>query len=177
MPKKKTTIIAVFLISLILVCLTLTGCPQHNSLLYGARVTGDGNGGAIAVYEATSGGNIYVQKISADGKIAWGENGVLIGNSGSQTYSYFSFNIIYDGAGGAIVVWPDSSQNKFQPISHLTRIGAEGNILWQRDLSYFNELLSDGSGGAIICYDDTLSTNSDNKNLVIVKIDSSGNYP
>ena len=177
MPKKKTTIIAVFLISVFLVCLTMTGCPQHNSLLYGSKVTGDGNGYAIAVYEATSGGNIYVQKISADGKTAWGENGVLLGNSGSQAYSYFSFNIIYDGAGGAIVVWPDSLQNKFQPTSHLTRIGAEGNILWQRDFSYFNELLSDGSGGAIICYDNPLSTNSDNKDLIIVKIDSSGAYP
>jgi type IV secretory pathway TrbL component len=72
MPKKKTTIIAVFLISLILVCLMMTGCPQHNDSLYGAKVTGDGNGGAIAVYEATNGGNIYVQKISADGKTAWG---------------------------------------------------------------------------------------------------------
>ena len=86
----------------------MTGCPQHNDSLYGVRVTGDGNGGAIAVYEATNGGNIYAQKISADGKTVWGENGVLLGNSGSQTYSYFSFNIIYDGAGGAIVAWPDS---------------------------------------------------------------------
>lgn len=162
---------------ILLVPLLLTGCPQHNDSLYGAKVAGDGNGGAIAVYEATNGGNIYVQKISSDGKTVWGENGVLLGNSGCQTYSYFSFNIIYDGAGGAIVVWPDSSQNKLRPTSHLTRIGTEGNVLWQRDFSYFNQLVSDGSDGAIICYDNPLSTNSDNKDLIIVKIDSNGDYP
>jgi hypothetical protein len=155
----------------------MTGCPQHTDSLYGVRVAGDGNGGAIAVYEATNGGNIYAQKISADGKNVWGENGVLLGNSGSQTYSYFSFNIIHDGAGGAIVAWPDSSQNKLQPTSHVTRISAEGNVLWQRDFSYFNQLVSDGSGGAIICDDNPLSTNSDNKDLIIVKIDSNGDYP
>jgi len=29
----------------------MTGCPQHNDSLYGAKITGDGDGGAIAVYE------------------------------------------------------------------------------------------------------------------------------
>ena len=173
--KRLLLIIAAAII--LLVPLFFTGCPQHNDSLYGVRVTGDGNGGAIAVYEATNGGNIYAQKISADGKTVWGENGVLLGNSGSQTYSYFSFNIIYDGAGGAIVAWPDSSQNKLRPTSHVTRIGAEGNTLWQRDFSYFNQLVSDGSGGAIICYDNPLSTNGDNKDLITVKIDSNGDYP
>ena len=162
---------------ILLIPIFLTGCPQHNEQLYGARVTSDGNGSAFIVYEATNGENMYVQKISADGKTVWGEKGVLLGNSGSQAYSFFSFNIIYDNAGGAIVVWPDSSQDKLRPTSHLTRIDAQGNVIWQHDFSYFNQLLSDGSGGAIICYDDPLSTNSDNKDLIIVKIDSDGNYP
>ena len=175
MNKKIMLIITAGII--LLIPIFLTGCPQHNEQLYGARVTSDGNGSAFIVYEATNGENMYVQKISADGKTVWGEKGVLLGNSGSQAYSFFSFNIIYDAAGGAIVVWPDSSQDKFQPISHLSRISAEGNLLWQHDFSYFNQLLSDGSGGAIICYDDPLSTNSDDKDLIIVKIDSNGNSP
>ena len=177
MNKKILLIIAAGII--LLVPLFLTGCPKHSDVLYGAKVTGDGSGGAFAVYEDTNSGNTYVQKISAEGKSLWGEQGVLLGSNGSQTHGLSSFDIIYDDTGGAIAVWPGSSRDNFQAASHLTRIGTEGNVLWQRDFSYIDQLLSDGSGGAIICYDQPSSTNmtGEDKDLVIVKIDSDGNYP
>ena len=176
MNKKKTLIIASVLIMLVPILLLMTGCPQHIDSLFGLKVTGDGNGGAIAVYEDTLGGNIYAQKISADGQSLWGEKGTLLGSSGSKTsYVYAYLNIISDDAGGAIIVWPDASQNKYQYTYHLTRIGIGGKMLWQRDFSYFNQMVSDGTGGAIIAY--YSSTNSEEKNLTIVKIDTQGNYP
>jgi hypothetical protein len=39
--------------------------------LFGLKLTGDGAGGAITLYEDKLGGNIYAQKISPDGKAAW----------------------------------------------------------------------------------------------------------
>ena len=60
-----TVILAIFI--LVMPVLLMTACPLHNNSFYGARVTGDGSGGAVAIYEDISGGNIYVQNISSDG--------------------------------------------------------------------------------------------------------------
>ena len=64
MRKRTIPVIAAIFI-LVVPVLLMTGCPLHNDSFYGARVTGDGSGGAVAVYEDISGGNIYVHKISA----------------------------------------------------------------------------------------------------------------
>jgi limonene-1,2-epoxide hydrolase len=180
MMRKRTIPVIAAIFILVVPVILMTGCPLHNDSFYGARVTGDGSGGAVAVYEDISGGNIYVQKISADGKTVWGERGVFLGNTGSQVYSYFSFDIVYDGAGGAIVVRPDSSQNKIQFTYHISRINADGKVIWQRDFGYFKKMVSDGSGGVIVCCNNPSGQNiasSDSQNLVVVKIDSEGNYP
>ena len=50
---------------------------------YGPKVTSDGSGGAIVAYEDIKRGNqhdFYVQKISPEGDILWGDKGVLIGS-------------------------------------------------------------------------------------------------
>ncbi len=150
MSKRRVLGIVILVTLAITALLVLTGCPQHIDSLYGLKVAGDGAGGAIAIYEDALGGNIFAQKISPDGKTLWGEKGVLLGsNPGSRSYIYFSLNIVTDGSGGAIVAWPDSSQNQYRPTSHVARLDAEGKMLWQRDFIYFNQLISDGSGGAI----------------------------
>jgi limonene-1,2-epoxide hydrolase len=180
MMRKRTITVILAIFILVMPVLLMTACPLHNNSFYGARVTGDGSGGAVAIYEDISGGNIYVQKISADGKTVWGERGVLLGNTGSQVYSYFSSDIVYDGAGGAIVVRPDSSQNKLQFTYHVSRINADGKVTWQRDFGYFKKMVSDGSGGVIVCCNNPSgqnTANSDGQNLAVVKIDSEGNYP
>ena len=71
--------------------------------MYGLKVTDDGNGGAIAVYEDTLGGHIYAQRIDSEGKTLCGGKGVLLGGSWSKSYSFFNLNIASDGSGGAKV--------------------------------------------------------------------------
>ncbi len=164
---------------LILLPLILTGCPFHIDSLYGVKATGDGAGGAIALYEDGLGGSIYAQKISPEGQAMWGEKGVLLGSSNSKSYSFFSFNIVSDGSGGAIIAWPDSSQNQYRPTSHLVRLDNKGEKSWQRDFIYFDKLISDGDGGAILAFDYSIGTvyTGNESDLGLVKIDSQGNYP
>ncbi len=78
MSIKKVIGISVAVIIVILVGLLVRSYQLHTDSLYGFKVTGDGAGGAIAVYEDTLGGNIYAQKISAEGKLMWGEGGLRL---------------------------------------------------------------------------------------------------
>jgi hypothetical protein len=179
MNKKKMLGVVAFIILIIPALLMLTGCPQHIDSLYGLKVTGDGTGGSIALYEDKLGGAIYAQRIDSEGKTLWGEQGVLLGSSASESYSFFNFNIASDGSGGAIVAWPGPSQNQSRPTSHLARIDADGKVLWQRDFIHFYQLVSDGSGGAIIAFDysDGIDIIGDEeKDLTLLRIDAQGNY-
>ncbi|MBK0384266.1 T9SS type A sorting domain-containing protein [Pedobacter sp. SD-b] len=74
---------------------------------------------------ATTGNDIYIQKINNDGTLPWGTEKVVCNAIGSQT----NMNLISDGAGGAIVVWEDpvtSSTNKDIYGQHITASGATG---------------------------------------------------
>lgn len=173
--------ISIAVIIIILGGLLFRSCQLHTDSLYGVRVTGDGSGGATAVYEDTKTKSIYAQKISPDGNILWGERGILLGGNQEQSYSYSGLNIVSDGSDGAIVVWPpDPSKEQLRPASHLARLDAEGKILWQHDFIYFDKLISDGAGGAIIIFDyprGGVSIPGDqNSDISLVKVDSQGNY-
>jgi hypothetical protein len=180
MNNNKIIGILAFITLIIAAMLLLTGCPFHIDSLYGLKVAGDGNGGAFAIYEDKLGGDIYAQKISPDGEKVWGQKGVLLGGSNSRSYSYFDLNIISDSSGGAIVSWPDSSQDQFRPTSHVARLDSQGSLVWQRDFVYFSQLISDGEGGVIIAFDysigDIVVPGSEVDNLLLVKIDSQGSY-
>ncbi len=180
MSKKIILVIAALIVLVISCSLLLTGCPWQQASLYGIKVVGDSNGGAFAVYENELGGLIYAQKISPDGEAMWGEQGVLLGSSNSKAYSFFNFEIISDGSGGAIVAWPEYPE-KLHPSSYLARIDAEGNTVWQRGFVYFNQMISDSSGGAIIAFDYNIGgadiTGNDQKDLLLVRVDAKGDYP
>ena len=63
----------------------------------------DGSGGVIVVWEDWRSGNqdIYAQKVSADGKVVWKQNGIaVITDEGDQ----YDPTLISDGKGGAIIV-------------------------------------------------------------------------
>jgi len=75
-----------------------TGCSclLPSPTPYGPRVTGDGTGGTIAVYEVHKGLNqraFYAQKISPEGDVLWGENGVLVGSGYKNWDSFFDLHI------------------------------------------------------------------------------------
>jgi hypothetical protein len=179
MSKKKILGLSALVILVIPFLLLLTGCPHVDSL-YGLKVTGNGDGDAIAMYEDKLGGSIYLQKISPTGETMWGEKGMSLGSSNSKSYDFINLNIISDGAGGAIVAWPDSSQDQFHPSTHLARIDAAGKLFWQRDFIYFNRMISDGSGGAIIAFDYSIGidiSGNESESLALVRVDDQGDYP
>jgi hypothetical protein len=71
--------------------------------LYGIRIMGDGAGGAYALYEDHIGGNIYAQKISPEGKLLWGEKGILLGKNEGHFYLNYMLELGSVSSGGIIV--------------------------------------------------------------------------
>jgi hypothetical protein len=143
-----------------------------------AAITGDNSGGVIAVFQiremSDSYGQFYVQKIGPDGDSLWGEKGILIGSGYGDFGDFYSY-AVSDGSGGAIVIWleflprANAEPSSFQ--THAARIDFEGNVEWQRDIPGIYQAIPDGSGGAIIAFDDP------NGNLFVLKIDAEGNLP
>jgi hypothetical protein len=170
-------------ISLLLVgLLSSTSCTLfiHSESTYTPKVISDGTGGAIAVYEKVKSGNerdFYAQRISPDGKNLWGDNGTLVGSSQSQSYSFPVFDIVGDGTGGAIIAWPDLSPNQFQSTMYVSKVDSDGNIIWQKDSAYFDQLISDGAGGVITAFDNRSGDSGNNAPIVVNRIDSQGDYP
>ena len=154
-------------------CSCLVSSPQP----YGPRVTGDGTGGAIAVYEDIKGSNrhdFYVQKISPEGDILWGDKGVLIGGGYKYWDSFHDLHIVSDGYGGALVSWLASASSEQRTYAtYVVRVDAEGDILWKKEVRAVDHMISDGAGGAIIATDYSY----DGRTLFVIKIDSEGNFP
>mgnify|MGYP006910665557 CR=1 FL=1 len=175
----KKMLYRVMLVALISAMLFSTGCSClfPSPTPYGPRVTGDGAGGAIAVYEVRKGSNqraFYAQKISSGGDALWGRKGVLVGSGYKTSDSFFNLHIVSDGSGGALVAWiarPSSRQREY--ISHVTRVDFEGNILWQKEVRAVDHMISDGAGGAIIATDYSYNE----RTLFVIKLDSEGNFP
>jgi hypothetical protein len=96
----------------------------------GHRLISDDAGGAIIGYcNGTAGsGDIYVQRIGADGAVLWGTNGVAVC---ATEYIESDFDIASDGAHGAIVALV---RNYYYASAALctSRIGAGGSVRWER---------------------------------------------
>ena len=127
MRNKRVLAIWLFVVVLALLAFSCVGKKDPNSF-YGVVVTGDGSGGAIALYERTIGGDFHMQRISADGEFMWEEGGIFLGKGEGKTNSFFFLRIMGDGAGGAFLSWPDSSQPDHRITSHLARVNRDGNL-------------------------------------------------
>jgi len=136
------------------------------------RIISDGSGGAIITWKdgrnsATTNYDIYAQKVSFHGIVAWPVNGVVICNaSGSQENA----ELASDGSGGAYIVWEDNrilgnidvyfnhvdtdGARTFTDLGHYVKGGGGTVFEHQRDLI----ITSDGSGGAIIAWTDYIYT-------------------
>lgn len=130
---------------------------------YSPEPVTDGAGGAIIVWDDDRTGgfspDVYVQRLSASGARLWTPNGVaLVIESSDQAGS----RIDSDGAGGAVVTWHDyRSGTNYDLFSQ--RVNASGTPLWTHngvtisDLDVdqsFPNIASDGSGGAIVAWND-----------------------
>lgn len=143
-------------------------CNASNEQFSPAMIS-DGSGGAIFAWQdARTAGNqdIYAQRINASGSVQWAANGVVIS---AASNSQSTPSIASDGAGGGIISWQDYRSGGNSDI-YAQRINSSGAVQWAADGvsvssatgdQYFTSIVSDGSNGAIIAWEDFRSGISD----------------
>jgi Secretion system C-terminal sorting domain len=133
-----------------------------------SAMTADGAGGAIMVWQDSRNdvADIYAQRINADGTMQWSTDGIAIATvTGSQSAPAISD----DGAGGAIISWVDGRSGSAD--IYAQRVGPSGTMQWTNNgisicsstgTQALPAMTTDGSGGAVITWDDNRSgTGSD----------------
>lgn len=130
-------------------------------------ITSDGSGGAIITWlDFRSGTNydLYAQRIDASGVVRWASDGAAICTAvNDQSFQ----TITSDGSGGAIITWRDARSGIDEIYVQL--INATGVTQWASNgvrISSSNTtrnptIISDGSGGAIITWQDFRSGTGD----------------
>ncbi|PIU54797.1 MAG: hypothetical protein COS88_06485, partial [Chloroflexi bacterium CG07_land_8_20_14_0_80_51_10] len=149
--------------------LCTAGCCYPFSLSYVGYpgITSDGSGGAIATYEISKGGDeseVYVRRIGADGSALWPNGDILI--STDQKPESEQLEIVTDGLGEVIVYW----------VGQVTKLDAEGNILWQKEGKLSYSTITDGSGGVLSPYS-IYSEEEKARSASVLRMDSDGNFP
>jgi parallel beta-helix repeat protein len=130
-------------------------------------IVGDGSGGAIvawqdyrndANYPADPEGDIFAQRIDANGNVQWSLAGVAICTA---TWNQSFPAMVRDGSGGAIITWMDGRTGNDHVYAQ--RINGSGSVQWTADgvaictqgyYQRYPDIASDGSGGAIITWPD-----------------------
>lgn len=134
-------------------------------------IADDGSGGAIIVWrdqrDVSLISDIFAQRIDASGVVQWTTNGIPICETPE---SQFSPTIISDGSGGAIIAWNDFQNAIGNSDIYSQKINSSGEKQWtengvvicqQIGGEQFLSMVSDGSGGAIIAWEDTREDNND----------------
>ena len=140
-----------------------SGGHQTNS-----RLTGDGTGGAVIVWDDNrTGYDIYAQKISAGGLAQWDANGLAVNESDGYQYTA---QVTGDGAGGALAVWNDDRSSPSDPDLMCQHIRSDGTLLFAAeglavvDTAGYQDghaAVNDGSGGFITLWRDARDGSSD----------------
>jgi hypothetical protein len=129
-----------------------------------ATMVSDGAGGAIVVWQEARSFllDVYAQHVQANGEVdpAWPENGLPVCASSSDQYVP---KCVPDGAGGAIVAWQDGPSGNANIYAQHVRLDGTLDPAWPVDgapvCAAFGDqdspvLVSDGSGGAIVTWND-----------------------
>jgi hypothetical protein len=174
-------------------------CTAAADQFYASMIP-DGSGGAVVCWQDNRSGNwnIYAQRVNSLGEPAWTPaNGVAICTApDQQTRPY----LVSDGAGGAIIAWmdfrdvppasPSGASTTLSTVSNVfaQRVNASGAVVWAPngvalclaagqqslpDPSIYGRapMVADGSGGALIVWDDRRDGNSD---VYAQRVNSSG---
>ena len=115
----------------------------------------DGVGGLILAYHSNGTGDIMTQRVSPDGQLCWGLNGVIVCQ---YPYQQSDPRPAHDGAGGAYVVWQDfrppyggQGAPFMQKLDSLGQIcWAENGILAHNGTDYLCQPIADGEGGLLL---------------------------
>jgi hypothetical protein len=127
----------------------------------------DASGGAIVAWDDLRGGprDIYVQRVDGIGTPRWTPGGVVICAATNEQYEP---EIVPDTKGGAIVTWSDYRGGVTYDI-YAQRVDSSGAPKWTANgvaictatgFQSHPKILPDGSGGAIITWDDARTGNN-----------------
>jgi hypothetical protein len=155
----------------------------------GISIISDGAGGAILTWEdkrtsGTTGSDVYAQRLTALGGIApgWPVNGIALCNAvGEQTRP----RLCSDMSDGAVVVWVDGRNGAANDDIYAQHIAGDGTLVggWPANglalcsaagRQGFPAIASDGTGGAIVVWEDLRSGNGD---IYGIRIAGNGTIP
>jgi hypothetical protein len=152
---------------------------------YSPVIVADGAGGAIVTWQDFRSGvaDIYAQRINASGTPQWTPNGVVISADGWETNG----QIVLDGASGAIVTWHLLVSSEEFPNSdydlYAQRVDASGAVQWTPDgmaistavgNQFASTMIPDGTGGAIIAWEDSLVGDDSSYDIRGQRVNASG---
>lgn len=152
-------------------------CTAANTQTH-PRMVSDGANGAIIAWEDFRAGNkdIYAQRLDATGTALWTSDGRAVCTAAD---SQGNIAVASDGAGGIIMVWQDRRSGSQYDI-YAQRVGTNGVVRWAAGGRVIctaandqlnPQVVSDGSGGAIIVWQDNRGGNLD---IYCRRIDSTG---
>jgi hypothetical protein len=153
-----------------------------SSYQYYPQVATDGAGGVIVTWQDRRSGSqwdIYAQRVNAAGTTLWTADGVSLC---VDIYEQGAPQIVSDGLGGAIVVWHDD-RNPTDWDIYAQRVDSSGTVLWGTDgvtvcdasgVQYNPELISDGSGGAFITWEDSRDPGTTGEDIYAQRVLANG---
>jgi len=133
-----------------------------NESQWNVHLASDTKNGAIFVWQDRrlgTGDRLYIQRVNSSGVPQWGANGIKL--TTTDGYQYYP-QILSDGKGGAFIVWQDNRSGSDYDI-YAQRVDINGVSMWtpngkpvctETGHQYNPQLVSDGSGGIIITWQD-----------------------
>jgi hypothetical protein len=150
-----------------------------------AKIVSDDNAGTYIIWTdhrdepGVLDGDIYAQRINTSGYSMWTKNGISIING---TNAQVVPELISDGLGGFIAVWQLKLGLFYDRYLYAQRVDSSGNFLWNTNgmvisnrggTAYYQNVMSDGNGGAIIAWQHLPSTPGEN-DIYAQHIDANG---
>jgi len=137
-------------------------------------ISSDDSGNVFIIWKdnpSYSEGDIFVQKVNADGQVAWPTGALQLTNTRSSGYVRGNFNqlIISDGEGGALSIWVQAGQDLYAQ-----RISSEGEILWGEigvfvaRVAHDPRIIGDALGNITVFWGDL-------QNVYAQRLDATGN--
>ncbi|MDP8206537.1 MAG: FlgD immunoglobulin-like domain containing protein [Candidatus Electryonea clarkiae] len=154
------------------------------------KLCSDGEGGAFFVWidnREDFMGDIYGQRVDADGNILWAEDGDSIVIADAVQYKH---RIINSPPGEAIMIWEDQREDLYTSDLRMQKLSGDegielnwgevgqetdGLILCDADYNQMRaRLVQDEAGGAVICWQDERYDEYPDQDIYVNRIDADG---
>ncbi|MDP8206540.1 MAG: FlgD immunoglobulin-like domain containing protein [Candidatus Electryonea clarkiae] len=154
------------------------------------QLCADGEGGAFFVWKDDRddfAGDIYGQRVDADGNILWTEDGDTIVAADASQYKH---RVVNTAPGEAIILWEDQREGGFYSDLRMQKLSGneelelnwgevgqelDGLILCDSELNQNNaRIIHDGMGGAVICWQDERINEYPSQDIYANRINTDG---